>query len=683
VKNERRKKKPLIEVERLARAFQMGQIPVHALRGVDLRIYEGEFVAIMGPSGSGKSTLMYVLGCLDQPTAGTYKLNGVEVSGLDGYALARVRNREIGFVFQQYNLLGDLDVCDNVGLGMVYAGVPLGQRRSVSRGIARQLGLADRLHHRPTELSGGQMQRVAIARALAGKPHLILADEPTGNLDSATGKEIMELLRRLNDEGHTVVVVTHDPKVAQYARRVISVADGQIVRDQTNEAPTQPARTREARGEASTDFRISDQQPGAARPAAKSRVHISDVLRMAFREGITAHKLRSLLTMLGIVFGIAAVIAMTAITEGGKREQLDQIRQIGMNNIQVRDLGLEGSRLLRVRRVSPHGVTPDDAAALREYVPGIEAWTTWKACKAELKYEDRVVDDAHALGVAGDFQAVANFYVEQGRFLNARDQRNFHRVCVLGARVAEQLALGPEPLGRVLLLGDEPFTVVGVMGHREFTKSEITDVNIVNRNRDVYLPLSSLQTYFRKDAMASRLDVISLRMAGEERLLEQSKAIHAIVADRHNGADDFVVSVPLEQLRQAQKTKEVFNVIIIVIAAISLLVGGIGIMNIMIANVTERTREIGVRAAVGASRRDILKQFLAEAVLISALGGMVGLLFGLFAGSAIQGIFDFPVAFNHLVMALAVLVSVAVGVGFGIYPAWLAAKLNPVDALRT
>ncbi|MBN1672786.1 MAG: ABC transporter permease [Kiritimatiellae bacterium] len=671
--------KALIETNGLKRDFQMGRIPVQALRGIDLSIRQGEFVAIMGPSGSGKSTIMYILGCLDHPTSGTYTLDGMEVSRLEGYELARVRNREIGFVFQQYNLLSDLDVLGNIGLGLVYGGMDISRRREISRRMAEQLGLADRLHHRPTELSGGQMQRVAIARALAGKPHLILADEPTGNLDSKTGQEIMELLARLNREGHTIVVVTHDPNVAKYASRVISVSDGLIVADEATARADRAAPadgTRPARPEVG---------PPPARPktGGKSRVHLYDVLRMAFREGITAHKLRSLLTMLGIVFGIAAVIAMTAITEGGKQQQLDQIRQIGMNNIQVRDLGLEGARLLRVRRVNPDGITLDDAAMIREYVPGIEAWTAWKAMKAELKLRDKVVDDAHTLGIAGDFQSVANFYVAHGRFLSERDADQFHRVCVLGSKVAEKLGLGEAAVGTTLILGDEPFRVVGVMGDKEYTKSEITDVNIVDRNMDVYIPYSSLRTYFRKDARASHLDAVSLRMTSDEWLLDQSKAIQRIVADLHNEAEDFAVSVPLEQLRQAQKTKEVFNIIIIVIAAISLVVGGIGIMNIMIANVTERTREIGVRCAVGASRRDILKQFLTEAVLISLLGGSIGLLTGLLGGSAIEAVFGFPVAFRPFIMFLSVFISTGVGIAFGIYPAWLAANMNPVDALRT
>ncbi|MBA2482159.1 MAG: ATP-binding cassette domain-containing protein [Planctomycetes bacterium] len=656
----------VIEIKELTRSYQMGEHTVHALKGVNLTIDEGEFVAIVGPSGSGKTTLMYILGCLDQPSAGSYRLCGHEVAHLDDRQLSRIRNREIGYVFQQYNLLPDLSVVDNIGLGLTYAGTPLASRRAAGADLARSLGLEHRIAHTPRELSGGQMQRVAIARGLACRPHLILADEPTGNLDTKTGAEIMEVLKRLNGDGHTVVLVTHDPSVASQASRVVRIVDGEIVSDERSQA-VGPKR-----------------ESARVEPATGGRVTDADVLRIALHEGILAHKLRSFLTMLGIIFGISAVIAMTAITEGGKQRQLEQIRQIGMNNIQVRGLDLEGSRLSRLRRMSPYGVALTDLEAVRTYVTGIEAATAWKAIKAEVRLGDKSVDDANTLGITGDFESVVNFHVGKGRFLDARDEATFARVCVLGAGVAKRLGLDGEgdAWRTTIILGDEPFTVVGVMSSKRFTESDIADVSIQDRNRDVYLPYASLRTYFRKEDRASRLDAISLRMSSDERLLEQSLAIKRIVGDLHNDAEDFAISVPLESLRQAQRTKEIFNVIIIVIAAISLIVGGIGIMNIMLATVTERTREIGIRRAVGASRRDILRQFLAEALLISLFGGLLGLALGLTAGFLIEALFGFSVAFNLWIMALATLTSMGIGVVFGLYPAWLAAHMNPVDALR-
>ncbi len=664
--------RPVIEVRDLSRVYRMGSHDVHALREVSFTIREGEFVAIMGPSGSGKSTLMYLLGCLDTPTAGAYRLCGQEVGQLDDRRLSRLRNREIGFVFQQFFLLPDLNITENAALGLNYAGRVRRERQRVAREIAARMGLGDYLVHRPMELSGGQMQRVAIARALVGDPHILLADEPTGNLDSRTGGEIMELIRQLHESGRTVLIVTHDPNVARHADRIITFHDGRIVSD---EQSGQPAAGRGAAAAAPIEI-----TPTANGPYKGMRV--GDLLNISLREGLLAHKLRSALTMLGIVFGIAAVIAMTAITEGGKQRQLEQLRQIGMNNIQIRDLELEAARLLRQRRINPRGVTPQDLEYIEQYVDGVESGTAWKSIRAELRYGPTAIDDANTLGVIGDFQQVVNYHVARGRFITQDDADRFRRVCVIGPAIADELKLGDQPIGKVIIIGDQPFAVVGVMQRKAFGESDIADINIVNRNRDIYIPYQILRLYFRKVSKDSELDMISLRMISDEKLIEQSELIKHIVGNLHEGAEDFGVFVPLEKLRQAQETKNVFNVIISVIAGISLLVGGIGIMNIMLATVTERTREIGIRRAVGASRLHVMQQFLAESLLIALFGGLVGIVVGVLGGLAIQSIFTFPVAFSGPIMLMATLVSMAVGVGFGLYPAWLAANMDPVEALR-
>jgi len=661
-----------IRLRGITRSFPMGETEFHALRGIDLDIAAGEFVAIIGPSGSGKSTLMYLLGCLDQPTRGTYELGGREVSGLDDRELSRIRNEDIGFVFQQYHLLPDLNVAQNLALGLVYGGVPVSRRRALAERFAERIGLGQHLDHTPSELSGGQMQRVAIARALSCRPRLILADEPTGNLDSVTGREILDLIRELHRQGHTVILVTHDSNVAALAQRIITLADGRIVRDErtTTAAPAAAAVPPDL-----DRFSLEENFP-------RSRVAYRDVTRIAMHEGLLARKARTFLTMLGIVFGIAAVIAMNGITEGGKRKQLEQIRQIGMNNIQVRDKELEGARLLRERRRNPTGVNRCDLRALKEYLPEIQALCAWKAVKAELRCGDQVLESEQVLGVEGDFIEVADFYPQSGRFLQAHDNTTFARVCVIGQDVARKLGLGAQAVGKWIVIGDESFRVVGVMAAREFGGSDVKDLGITDRNLDIYMPYTSMRTYFKRDAHESEYDVISLRMRRDDGLVATAGYLHKIIARLHNEADDFEVSVPLEKIRQAQQTKEVFNIIIVVIAAISLIVGGIGIMNIMLANVTERTREIGIRRAVGATRKDILNQFVTEAILISAAGGLLGLLAGIAAGKTIEMVFAFPVDFSVTIMVVAIVVSTLVGLIFGIYPAWLAARMDPVEALR-
>jgi putative ABC transport system permease protein len=390
------------------------------------------------------------------------------------------------------------------------------------------------------------------------------------------------------------------------------------------------------------------------------------------------------------------VIAMTAITEGGKEEQLKQIRAIGMNAIHLTARELEGARLARARRLNPDGLALRDLAVLREHLGGITAASAFKLVRAEVKADGAAADpaasqpaadeddDLRVLGVVGEWEEVTGGAVAHGRFLREDDSAASRRVCVLGDAVATRLVGGGSAsLGRIVLIGGEPFTVVGVMARRATAGGGVGDSGTADRNRDLYIPLGTVRTHFPRGEQASELDGISLRMADDTRLISQAEDARRIVAALHLGADDLSVAVPLELMRQAQRTKEVFNVIITVIAAIALIVGGIGIMNIMLAAVTERTREIGVRRAVGASRSDILRQFLTEALLIAVAGGVLGLVVGIGGGLLIEAVFGFPVAFSGAIMVISTGTAMTVGVAFGIYPAWKAARMDPVEALRT
>ena len=654
----------LLSLRGISRHYTMGSSVVRALDTVDLDIRRGEFITLMGSSGSGKSTLMHLLGCLDVPSAGEYILGRDDVAGLNDRELSAIRNRRIGFVFQQFNLLHDLTVVENIALARVYSGVDRRKRLEASRKYAELLGLGDRLTHRPAELSGGQAQRVAIARALVNEPDIILADEPTGNLDSRTGREIMDVLYDLHDRGYTILMVTHDPQFATIGTRRIVLRDGRVVEDVSGDRSL-PSGSRAVPPEAGFGGRMG----------------LFDLLRIGVREGLLAHKMRTALTMLGIVIAVAGVISMSSFSLSSKKKQADQIRALGANLIRVADARLEGEKLSDARIGGSPGLSLKDMELVCQRIPNIVASAAVREAKLNAVAQSSEALTPRIIGVSGDYLGVNNLVVRDGRFLDAYDQDACARVAVVGHAVARQLG-GDSVVGRELLLGGTPFRVVGVLGDRNVDLEGLEVTGAADANYDLIIPLRTLLKRTRFLDMRSEIDEIHLQLTEEEALYEAGTSIRRLLLATHSGQEDFQLVVPLDLLKQKQQSQRLLDILTVCVSSIALVVGGIGIMNIMLASVTERTREIGIRRAVGATRRDIMWQFLSESVLIAVTGGLLGIVLALAVVAAVCAGFDLPVVVSAFIVLLSVVASTTTGLLFGIYPAAQAAAANPVEALR-
>jgi macrolide transport system ATP-binding/permease protein len=640
----------------------MGTQAVCALQGIDLDIDAGEFVMVVGSSGSGKSTLMHLLGCLDRPTEGQYRIDGQDVSRLADAQLSRLRNRRVGFVFQQFNLLSNLNLLENIALPLVYSGLPRRARLETARRYAERLGLGDRLRHRPTELSGGQSQRVAIARALVNDPDLVFADEPTGNLDSATGEEIMRVLFDLNRQGYTIVMVTHDARYADQGTRRVTLADGRVVDDRPGR------RVRSAR------------RPPRDRREAWRGMSATDLARVGVREGLLAHKMRTALTMLGIVIGVAGVIAMSSFSLGSKKKQADQIRALGANLIRIVDNRLEGEKLSEARVRGSRGLNAEDMAMLRDLVPGIVRAAGARDAKLNIAGTPGAASH-RILGVTDEYAQVNNLQLADGRFLDSHDQARCARVAVLGHGLRRLLG-ERSPVGESILMGGTPYAVVGVLADRQIDLKGLEATGATDSNYDLLIPLGTLLSRSRRLDMRSDLDEIQIQLRTEDGLYEAGTAVRRLLAIAHAGVEDFRLVIPLDLLKQKQQSQKVLDILTACVSSIALVVGGIGIMNIMLASVTERIREIGTRRAVGASRRDIQLQFLSESVIIAVTGGWVGMLVAMAAVAAVCTALRLPIVVSPAMVIVAVAASTATGLVFGLYPAAQAAARDPVESLR-
>jgi macrolide transport system ATP-binding/permease protein len=692
-----------IEVENVSKVYRVGDQEIHALRGVSFRIERGEFVAIMGASGSGKSTLMNMIGCLDQPTTGKYLLEGTDVAKLDEPDLARIRSLRIGFVFQSFNLLARTSAAENVALPLFYSGLLTDNARRVHEALAL-LGLADREKNHPSQLSGGQQQRVAIARALINNPTILLADEPTGNLDSKTAKEILETIRTLNRErGLTVVLVTHEPSLGATADRTITMSDGVVVSDERrrplreNDAPLPPGEGVGVRGELAP---LSILQ--TASPLSEVWSFVWMALSAAGR-GVGRNKLRSALTMLGIFIGVAALIAMLAVGEGASAALKKQLESLGTNLLVVLP-GTTRANGVRAGIGSASTLRVTDGAAILEEDPAV----------ADISYVNRqgatVVNgnqnwSTSIQGVTPSYLAIRDWPVVLGRKLDDKDEDNSRTVCLLGQTVLINLfGEHQDPIGSTIRVKNVDMEVVGVLaikGHSASGQDQDDTVLIPFRTSQervlgVAAPSSTQaqSTVFIpppnpfgiQPKLSGFVHTMYVQARSEQLVKSALQQVTATLEKRHRirpgQPDDFTVRDLTEIAEVAEQSSRVMQLLLAAIASISLLVGGIGIMNILLVSVTERTREIGVRMAIGARRVHVLLQFLVEASLLSLMGGGAGVLMGVVCSKLISALAGWPTLLHGVVVAAAFLFSAAIGVFFGYYPARQASLLNPIDALR-
>ncbi len=652
----------MIEIKNLTKTYSMGEAQVRALNDVSLKIDSGEFVAIMGASGSGKSTLMHLLGLLDRPDSGSYVLNGGDVTKLSDDQLASTRNRLIGFVFQQFHLLPRMTALENAELPLIYAGKR--HLKDKAREKIEEVGLGDRMTHRPNELSGGQQQRVAIARSLVNDPLIILADEPTGNLDTKSEEEIMSVLNRLNAEGKTVIIVTHEKEIADHAKRIIKMRDGQIISDITNYKAGERREPLEAK-------KITDAFSDEGKFSRQAE--FLDYLRQA-SGAMASHKMRTFLSILGILIGVAAVIAMLALGQGAQESISKQLSSLGSNLLLV----MPGSARVHGVSMGAGSVTRfnfQDASAISKLGEDISRVYASVQGRGQLVYGNK----NWSASVEGDGPAYAemrNSLPVVGRFFTEEEVKLRDKVAVIGFTVARELFGDVNPVGKTIKLNLINFKVIGVLPTKGASGWHDQDDVVI-------IPVTTaMYRVFGKEY----LDSIFVEVRSPDAIADTQEAITKLIIKQHrltkDREDTFQIRNMAEIKQMLEATNKTMSLLLGSIAAISLLVGGIGIMNIMLVSVTERTREIGLRKAIGARNVDIMVQFLIEAALIAFIGGITGVLLGAGVSSMIALIAGWAVKLSPFSVILATSFSLIIGMIFGIWPAHQASKLNPIEALR-
>ncbi|MER2012575.1 MAG: MacB family efflux pump subunit [Psychrobacter alimentarius] len=648
---------PLMQVKGLIREFKAGEQTIRVLHDIDLTINQGEMVAIIGQSGSGKSTLMNILGCLDQATAGEYKIYGQSVSRLDADELAKLRREHFGFIFQRYHLLGDISARDNVSVPAVYAGMDGQARSERAEKLLADLGLGAKVNNRPNQLSGGQQQRVSIARALMNGGDIILADEPTGALDSKSGEDVMKILYDLNAQGHTIIMVTHDPGLAAQAERVIELKDGYVIADYKND-----------------HYKSTTTQPAPILDNNRKSVFSSFIDRLleAFKMSLLAmraHKMRTLLTMLGIIIGIASVVSVVGLGKGSQEQILTNISSLGTNTITVRDGYPYGDPR---RQYNDENLTPQDAQAVEDQ-PYVISVSPQLDANMNVRYRN-IQEAASISGVGQDYLSVSGETLAQGQgFDDQSILRRTQDIIIDNNAKNTFFPNDADPIGEVVLIGSVPGRVIGVLEPNNSGFGGEVDTPTL------YMPYTTMMSRIKgSDNIESFVALIDDKISSSA----AESAIYQLMESRH-GTDDFRIRNS-DSIRQTiESTTTAMTLLISSIAIISLVVGGIGVMNIMLVSVTERTNEIGVRMAVGARQSDIMQQFLIEAVLVCVLGGLIGIGMAFAIGELINrvGGDSFKVIYSMTSIIAAFVCSTLIGVVFGFLPARNAAKLDPVEAL--
>lgn len=655
--------------------------PVEALRGVDLIVQRGEWLSITGPSGAGKSTLLHLIGCLDRPTSGTFQFEGIDAGRLTEDERAGLRSQCIGFVFQSFRLLPYRTVLENVMLAEVYGNRSRRFREARARKAIERVGLGHRLDFFPTTLSGGEQQRVAIARALVTSPSLLVCDEPTGNLDSKTAANILDLFQELNEEGLTIVIVTHDEQVASRAGRRVHIVDGMLTALPRGEAAEQSLRRTERVAARKDELRAVEHAgternnillpvPGLKhwpRGIPRSRLRLRDLLQEALA-GMLARPSRMMLTVLGVLIGLTALVATLGLTRTAGNRIISQFDQVAATEVFI--MARPG-----IRGIVDPGAIPWDAPARLRRLNGVVA----AGAMSEVNIGEELVSSSpvrdplkpgalklavHA--VSPDLFRAVRADLQTGRLPDLGHSQRADRVAVLGPDAASQLGISDIGLLPALAIGDRPFLVIGIL--RDVARKPELLTSVI-------MPEGTARKEFR---LAGPGTIVVETQIGAAHLIAEQ----APLALRPDDERALRIELPQEPRRLRDEVQSDVNVMFLLIGGLSLIVGAIGIANITLVSVMERVGEIGLRRAIGATRSHVAAQFLVESASMGVVGGILGGCVGIIIVVGVSAWQSWTPVLDPAAPFLAPLIGGGIGLFAGAYPAMRAARLEPVEAFR-